>query len=104
MIGALYEAAGFTQEQYDAVLQQVGDAQPEGALVHIAGPTDDGWRVIEVWESEATQQRFQEDLLNPAFDRAGAPRVTPTFFPVHMIFPTPEAIAALAAGGGAPGG
>jgi hypothetical protein len=100
MIGALFEAAGFTQEQYDAVLQEVGEEEPDGSLVHIAGPIDGGWRVIEVWESEAAQQRFQEERLNPAFERAGTPRVTPTFFPVHMLFPPPEAFAALAAGGG----
>jgi hypothetical protein len=35
----------------------------EGALLHIAGPTDSGWRVIEAWDSEEPQRRFQEAWL-----------------------------------------
>jgi len=96
-IGALFEADGFTQQQYDAVLERVqeslGGAGPEGCLVHVAGPTDRGWRVIEVWESEDAQRRFQQDVLDPAFASAGAPRVTPASFPVHMILPPAELLA-----------
>jgi hypothetical protein len=80
-IGTLFEADGFTEQQYDAVLERVqqvlGDAGPEGCLVHIAGPTGGGWRVIEVWESEEAQRRFQDDVLNPAFEGAGTPRGGP---------------------------
>jgi hypothetical protein len=94
-IGAFFEADGFTQQQYDAVLERVGGVQPEGALMHIAGPTERGWRVIEVWESEDAQRRFQEERLNPAFDAVGTQRVMPSFFPVHMILPPVEALAGL---------
>jgi hypothetical protein len=59
-IGVLFEEDGFTQAQYDEILQRVGEEPPEGSLVHISGPTDSGWRVIEVRESEDAQRRFQE--------------------------------------------
>jgi len=95
-IGALFEADGFTERQYDAVLERVreslGEAGPEGCLVHVAGPTEGGWRVIEVWESEEAQRRFQEDVLDAAFAGAGAPRVTPRPFPVHVILPPAEVL------------
>jgi hypothetical protein len=96
-IGTLFEADGFTEQQYDAVLERVqqvlGDAGPGGCLVHIAGPTGGGWRVIEVWESEEAQRRFQDDVLNPAFEGAGTPRVTPTLFDVHVVLPPAEVLA-----------
>jgi hypothetical protein len=61
-----------------------------------------GWyalRVIEVSESEAAQRKFQESRLDPAFDRAGIPRVTAAFYPAYTMLPPPEAFAAMAAGG-----
>ena len=95
-IGALFEAQGVTAEAYEAVANKAGAEPPEGCLVHIAGPTDDGWRVIEVWRSRDDQRSFQEQRLNPAFDEAGARRVEPTFFDVHAVLPPEEALASLA--------
>ena len=74
-IGALYEDDRFAAADYEAVMAQLGDEGPEGCLVHIGGPTESGWRVIEVWDTEDNQRRFQEDRLNAAFDAAGKPRV-----------------------------
>lgn len=68
----------------------------EGALLHIAGPTERGWRVIEVWASEDAQRRFQRDRLDPACERAGVDRPTPVFFEVHVMLPPPEALSGLA--------
>jgi len=93
-IGALFEVPGFTQENYEAVLAAVGEAQPVGSYFHIAGPIDGGWRAIEVWESEQAQRAFQRERLDPAFDQVGLERVAPTFFPVHNTFPPLEAMAA----------
>lgn len=76
-IGALFEADGFSPEDYDAVVAKLGDDPPEGCLLHIAGPVASGWRVIEVWESEEAQRRFQADRLDPAFDAAGTSRHAP---------------------------
>ena len=97
-IGALFEVDGFTSADYEAVVAQVGEEPPEGCLVHIAGPTESGWRVIEVWDTEDNQRRFQEGRLNPGFDAAKKQRVSPTFFPVHTILPPPEALSSLAPG------
>jgi len=89
-IGAWFEAAGFTQETYDAVSAAVGNQPPEGAVFHIAGPIEGGWRVIEVWESEEAQKAFQSERLNPAFQAVGASPVFPTYFEVYQTFPSPE--------------
>ena len=29
----------------------------------MSGPTDDGWRVINIWENEAAFRRFQSERL-----------------------------------------
>lgn len=97
-IGALFEADGFTRDDYEAVSARVGQEPPEGCLVHIAGPTESGWRVIEVWNTEDEQRRFQEGRLNPAFDEAGIQRVVASYFEVHTVEPPQEALASLAGG------
>lgn len=95
-IGAWFERSGVSQENYDSVLAKLGEEPPEGCLYHIAGPVEGGWRVIEIWDSEEAQRRFQKERLNPAFEAVGMPVVTPTYFAVHNTLPPPEAMAALA--------
>lgn len=38
------------------------EALPQGLLLHVAGPTDEGIRIIEVWESEVACRQFAPDL------------------------------------------
>ncbi len=61
----IFEGPGVTQAQYDQVRNEVapGDHVPEGAILHIAGPTETGWCVVEVWESEEALQRFSQEKL-----------------------------------------
>jgi len=46
------------------------EGTPDGLVVHVAGPTDDGWRIIDVWESEEHYARFQSGTLAPAVAQA----------------------------------
>ena len=67
------EIEGGTQEFYDQVNSRVmpDENMPEGCQVHIAGPTDSGWRVITVWDSEEQFQQFRNDTLIPSMREAG---------------------------------
>ena len=38
---------------------------PAGLVVHAAGPTDEGFRMIDVWESRAAWHRFRTERLEP---------------------------------------
>jgi quinol monooxygenase YgiN len=69
----IFEGPGVTQAQYDQVRTEVapGDRVPEGAIFHVAGPTETGWCVVEVWESQEALQRFIQEKLHPALQRAG---------------------------------
>jgi hypothetical protein len=57
-------------EAYDALHAAVkrrseGQAT-DGLLVHIGRPIDDGFEVIEVWESREQYERFTRDVVGPA--------------------------------------
>ena len=73
------------QETYDRVREQLGLEKPAGGIFHVAGPSPNGgWRVIEVWESEADAKRFVAERLLPAFEAVGAPAPPPPqLWPVH---------------------
>ena len=60
--------APFDAETYDRVTERVmpEGRLPEGCKVHVAGPVDEGWRVITVWDSGDSFDRFREEKLLPA--------------------------------------
>lgn len=62
-----------TREQYETLAQLMGDGvadQPERRLL-AAGPTDDGWTIIQVWDSHKALERFVAEHLRPAMEAAG---------------------------------
>ena len=66
-------------EQYERVAGVLVPA-PEGLVLHVAGPTDEGFRIIAVWESEEASQQFRGERLLPAVAALGGPqRPEPTF-------------------------
>jgi hypothetical protein len=50
-------------------------------LAHIAGPMPGGWRVIDVWQSEAAFKKFGKALM-PALKEAGIADAEPKIFPL----------------------
>jgi hypothetical protein len=67
-IGVLTEIDEGTLEQYDQVnerIQAQGDP-PAGMIVHTAGAKEGGgFRIFDVWESQADFERFQQERLGP---------------------------------------
>jgi hypothetical protein len=84
-------APGFSAEMYEAVTGRAmpGDQLPAGCKLHIAGPVEQGWRVITVWESREAFDRFREEKLLPAFrevaGEAPPPAAEPEVNPVHKL-------------------
>jgi len=70
---------GVNESHYWAVNAKLGinrdgtGAWPEGVLAHSAGPTSDGWVVVERWVSKAAQQAFMAARLGPALGAVGVP-------------------------------
>jgi hypothetical protein len=63
---------------------------PEGWLLHLAGPIEGGWRVVNVVPSQEQFEAFASERLRPAFEQAGEAEIVPqlTFFPVHSLIKT----------------
>ena len=87
-------APGNTVDVYEAVTGKVmaGDQLPEGCQLHIAGPVEEGWRVITVWDSPEAFHRFRDEKLLPAIreiaGEGGRPPVEPEVNPVHKLITT----------------
>ena len=84
---AFFEAPGVSQQQYDQIIQQLeakGLGAPDGRLYHVAWNTPQGWRVLDVFESEEKLGKFSEALL-PIIEAVGATPPQPQIFPAHNI-------------------
>jgi hypothetical protein len=58
-VAMLAEIPGLTREQYETVVAKVNQTgSPKGAVFHAGGPIENGYRVIEVWESREAADAF----------------------------------------------
>ncbi len=69
-------------ENYERLAATLGDGVPDGLIVRVAGPTDSGFRIIDVWESQEAWERFRSERLRPAARRVAgeAPAVHEPIF------------------------
>ena len=75
---------GGTEAHHRTIVDALGDAHvdPEGRILFAAGPTPEGWQILQVWESREQLDRWVEAHLGNAFARAGdrgypaPPRIT----------------------------
>jgi heme-degrading monooxygenase HmoA len=84
MIG---EVPALTEEIYAGMLTQIRPSMQsaKGFIAHSGGPhPDGGWRVVEMWESEADGQEWFEQNVAPNLP----PGIVPnrTFYPLHTAF------------------
>ncbi len=73
------------QQSYDALREQL--LQPsvdKGMRFHAAGEAEDGWRIIEVWDSRDGLESFIREDLAPAVEQVGGGQGPPA--------PEPEAV------------
>ena len=87
-IGQILQFSGASISKYDAVQKELGwdgeKGKPQGILAHAAGATDNGFCVIEWWDSEGDWDRFFAERLRPAFEKVGdIPQPQVTRFEVH---------------------
>jgi hypothetical protein len=87
-VGMLMQSDEFTEELYDSVMEHLewGEKDlPAGFVSHYAGPTENGWLVFDVWESQEDFERFLQERLGPAMGAATGqmPPIEPQFIPIH---------------------
>jgi hypothetical protein len=66
--GIVHYFPGGTKEQYEASIAAVHpslDELPDGQIFHAAGPSEGGWTIIAVHESEESWRSFRDDILMP---------------------------------------
>jgi len=83
---------GGTAEQYENSIKVVhpdgGKGLPAGQLYHAAGPTEDGFLIVALFDSEASWAKFRDDTLLPGFAKVqnGLPGPPDeTSFKVHKV-------------------
>ncbi len=76
----IHQGPTVTQENYEATVQKLtggkssldspSDWPVEGLLMHVAGESPQGFRVVDVWQSEEACNRFGE-ILQPILQEVG---------------------------------
>jgi hypothetical protein len=87
-VALFMEFEGVTQEQYDEVMRELGldregAAWPSGIISHTAGTGEKGLCVVDVWESRDAFDRFAQERLAAATQKAGVPAPRPLEFQIY---------------------
>ncbi len=66
-VAFILDFEGGSLDQYDAVVEKMdlGGKTPEGAHFHWVAKTEDGFRVVDVWESADAFNAFAEEKIGP---------------------------------------
>ena len=91
-IVAVFEVPGLTQQNYEETVRRLtgknrmsspSDWPVEGLMVHVAGQSAKGFRVVDVWTSEEAFRRFGEKLI-PVLREMGI-EGQPEIYPSHTV-------------------
>ena len=67
--GVVHRFSGATKDQYEASIAAVhpngGKDLPDGQIFHAAGPSQEGWTIMAIHDSQDSWQRFRDDKLRP---------------------------------------
>ena len=69
-VGIIMEFDGFSPDTYEAVREKIDwpASMPEGISFHVAGPTGDGMRIVEIWNSREQYDRWMEETIQAALE------------------------------------
>jgi hypothetical protein len=84
---AFVEDIAASWEHYQRFAAALEGPTPEGLILHAAGPTEEGFRIIGVWESEDAWQRFREERLDPDAEVAQIPPTFRALCATHVVQP-----------------
>lgn len=86
-ITVVFDMPNVTSAQYDDVirsLEAAGAANPKGRLYHLASAKEEGWLVVDVWESDELLNQFAQTLI-PIMQEAGVISPQPKVYPLHNL-------------------
>jgi hypothetical protein len=90
----VFHGPSLTQERYTEAVRRLTEGRKdrmesrsdwpvEGLLIHVAGEGPNGFRVVDVWESEEACNRFGE-VLGPHLQEIGITE-QPEIYPAHAF-------------------
>jgi hypothetical protein len=90
MVAEIIEAPISSPEEYEKIRERTGlSGAPAGAVLHIAGPTDNGgWRIVTVWESRQAAARWGQKVRAARKDVGLEREATVSYFDVYSIAPS----------------
>jgi hypothetical protein len=76
-------------DQYEQARKEINweGNVPQGAKFHVAWMADDGFHVLDLWDSQAAFERFTQERLMPGVQKIGIkgqPKVK--FHEAHAVF------------------
>jgi heme-degrading monooxygenase HmoA len=76
-----------TAELDEAMMKalNLADDPPAGVRVRVAGPTETGWRIVSLWDSQDAFDAFRRDRLAPALEQAGRAVPEFQFWPIESV-------------------
>jgi hypothetical protein len=83
------KSPGMTLDDYRTVRGLMGDEPPAGQVSHHVGEREGSLCTADVWDSQASADRFAAERLFPAFAQAG---VAPTADAIILTFETADAL------------
>lgn len=86
-IMVVFDVPGMTTDQYDRVihdLEKAGLGAPAGRQHHTAAAKNDGWLVVDVWDSPEALEQFAQTLM-PVLAKNGVTPPQPQVYPTHNI-------------------
>jgi hypothetical protein len=72
-------------EQYQRFADALAGPAPSGLIMHAAGPTEEGFRIVGVWESEEAWLRFA-DRLGPEAGSVEPRQFVRALRPEHVVY------------------
>jgi hypothetical protein len=84
-VAVIVDVPGGNEQLYDQLKLFPEGKLPQGWLMHLAGPTETGWRVVNIVPSQEKFEAFAREQLAPAAQQVGDPLPEITFFPVYRL-------------------
>lgn len=85
MFAFCQDMPGMQEPTVRRIEDEIGPEPVEGCVAHLSGPYDGGWRIIDVWEDEASMRRFQQARLFPAVAKVTGSADRPADFEIRRV-------------------
>ena len=87
MVAVTIDVPHGNQQFYNQIVPTLfpGGELPEGWQMHVAGPSENGWRIVNVVPSQEGFEKFAGEQLGPALQQLEGVAPTLTYFPVYRL-------------------